>query len=584
MLVELPNKSTFFSPMQTDPINIREKLFQGIDKEYNVTNMGIVVEVLGELENFHMSREELELTRLGKHINELRRKASDKNLAGRAKSLIKKWRDLLSSNSDANSGPGPGGGNNNNNSSLATNGNAGSRLNNSHVATTSPRLSSNQTPGTRENNSRASHPVTNNVSKHSPKLPPSRTPVSSLSPKPPHIKTPVSNVSPRAPQREPRAHNDARAHNETRAPPPSQSARPVQSVRSVPPSPAKPTPPIVTVNNGSGSRDSPVVVSSGSSSPVSIVSVHSNSRPNSPSAAGSISIIKSREVSPQPHPQRSRTSSPANNLLNTGSKRFRSKDDSDPVPDAKHARLELHNGGGASVPSSPNHLHDRPKKLPRPRQRASLGVNSGYDLTKQMMHAKKKLRTTQELVSSLGIESRVQTSPAPVASVKDLVPNENKSELMDRFFSSQKGDDHGSEGEGGGAASEPPSRPSTALEDATSSEASSKVNSRVNTPGPPRESVEDILSQLPSIDTAAILAELAKEIDEEEPEVDGLIPAFKPLKEITSDLVDELNNGQLEHIGGIKDHNGEFKEWHEIASVQSRDGELLHILPYSVID
>merc|ERR1719312_463336 len=101
----------------------------------------------------------------------------------------------------------------------------------------------------------ASHPVTNNVSKHSPKLPPSRTPVSNHSPKPPHIKTPVSNVSPRAPQREPRAHQDARA------PPTSQSARSVQSVRSVPPSPAKPTPPIVTVNNGSGSRDSPVVVS-----------------------------------------------------------------------------------------------------------------------------------------------------------------------------------------------------------------------------------------------------------------------------------------------------------------------------------
>ena len=185
------------------------------------------------------------------------------------------------------------------------------------------RLSSNQTPGTRDNNSRASnHPVTNNVSKqkvpNSPKLPPSRTPVSNHSPKPPHIKTPVSNVSPRAPQREPRAHQDARVHPEARAPPTSQSARSVQSVRSVPPSPAKPTPPIVTVNNGSGSRDSPVVVSSGSSSPVSIVSVHSNSRPNSPSAAGSISIIKSREVSPQPHPQRSRTSSPANTLLNTG--------------------------------------------------------------------------------------------------------------------------------------------------------------------------------------------------------------------------------------------------------------------------
>ena len=44
------------------------------------------------LENFHFY---LKATRLGKHINELRRKASDKGLASRAKSLVKKWRELL---------------------------------------------------------------------------------------------------------------------------------------------------------------------------------------------------------------------------------------------------------------------------------------------------------------------------------------------------------------------------------------------------------------------------------------------------------------------------------------------------------
>ena len=83
----------------------------------------------------------MQVTRLGKHINELRRKnTSDKLLAGRAKSLIRRWRDLLSSETGT-SGPGPGGGDtkNNNNSSLATNGNAGARLESAHVATTSPR-------------------------------------------------------------------------------------------------------------------------------------------------------------------------------------------------------------------------------------------------------------------------------------------------------------------------------------------------------------------------------------------------------------------------------------------------------------
>merc|ERR1712227_77483 len=150
--------------------------------------------------------------------------------------------------------------------------------------------------------------------------------------------------------------------------------------------------------------------------------------------------------------------------------------------------------------------------------------------------------------------TKVQTSP-PVTSVTDLVPNENKSE--------------------------PPSRPSTAVEEVSSSEAeaSSAGPSRVQTPAAPKETVEDILASLPPIDTEAILAEI-----EEEEEVEGLIPAYKPHKEITSNMIDDLNNGQLDYIGGISDHSGEFKEWHEMASVESKDGELLHILPYSVID
>ena len=37
MLVQVSNKSTFFGPMQQDPLIIREKLFQGIDRDYNVS-------------------------------------------------------------------------------------------------------------------------------------------------------------------------------------------------------------------------------------------------------------------------------------------------------------------------------------------------------------------------------------------------------------------------------------------------------------------------------------------------------------------------------------------------------------------
>jgi len=543
MLVQVSNKSTFFGPMQQDPLIIREKLFQGIDRDYNVTNMGIVVEVIGELENFHMSREELEATRLGKHINELRRNTSDRILASRAKSLVKKWRDLLTpgvGNSEpggGNSGPPPGGGNNNN-SSLATNGNTGSRLNNTHVALTSPRLAGPPHRGPALSPAvRGSQGVNN--SNLSPRIPPSAP------------KTPIaSHVSPRM--------NNSQLS--PRVPPP-QGVRPLPHVRSVPPSPAKPVP-------GTGTRTSPVVISSGSTSPS-----HTMSRPNSPPSGSNFPPVRSRESSPL----RSANASPS-----AASKRLRGRDEYEPT-EAKRPRVELHNGSGhGHAPTSPNNqlhsdnLSNRPRKVARRARPTSTTTNSHSNLTKQMLQATRagKVRTTQELVNNLGIESRASLSP-PVSSVTDLVPNENKSELMDRFFSSQK--------VSLGDRSEPSSRPSTA-DEVSSSDLTSAGPSRAPSPGRVGDSVGDILAQLPPIDVAAVLAEVAAAEAEEEPELEGLLPVFKPQVEVTTQLIDDLNNGQLEHIGGITDHSGVFKEWHEMTSLESKDGELLHILPYSVID
>jgi len=244
-----------------------------------------------------------------------------------------------------------------------------------------------------------------------------------------------------------------------------------------------------------------------------------------------------------------------------GQKRQRVKDDTELPSVSKCPRLN-----GASATSSPTSLKSAavssPRKNSKNARRARPQVASlGPDLKRQMLQAR---------------TGKVKTSPTG-CSVSDLVPKEDKSELMDRFFSSQ----HKSESEEG---SEPDlvSRPSTAAEEASSSEESSEP-SRVPTPAP-RESVEDILSQLPPIDTEKVLAELEQNMSEEEPEIEGLIPAFKPRTEVTSALVDDLNNGQLDHIGGIRDYQGDFKEWHQMASLPSKDGELLHILPYSLID
>ncbi|XP_072946108.1 uncharacterized protein [Epargyreus clarus] len=63
--------------------------------QYQVVDMQAVNEIISILEKFNITKELLETTRLGKHVNELRRKTTDPTLARRAKVLVKRWRDLV---------------------------------------------------------------------------------------------------------------------------------------------------------------------------------------------------------------------------------------------------------------------------------------------------------------------------------------------------------------------------------------------------------------------------------------------------------------------------------------------------------
>ncbi|XP_072762832.1 uncharacterized protein Med26 isoform X2 [Anoplolepis gracilipes] len=60
-----------------------------------VVDMRAVVDVITALEKTTITKEVLEITRLGKHINELRRKTSNETLAKRAKDLVRHWRDMV---------------------------------------------------------------------------------------------------------------------------------------------------------------------------------------------------------------------------------------------------------------------------------------------------------------------------------------------------------------------------------------------------------------------------------------------------------------------------------------------------------
>ena len=126
------------------------------------------------------------------------------------------------------------------------------------------------------------------------------------------------------------------------------------------------------------------------------------------------------------------------------------------------------------------------------------------------------------------------------------------------------------------------SRPSTSASEITaSSDMTSAELSRDTIPAV--DSVEDLMTKLPVIDPNVVLREWMTENEGEE-DVEGVIPVPNNKVEVTQKSIEDLNNGQLEYIGGIKDHEGEFREWHEMTSLLSKDGEVLHIMPYCIID
>jgi len=168
-----------------------------------------------------------------------------------------------------------------------------------------------------------------------------------------------------------------------------------------------------------------------------------------------------------------------------------------------------------------------------------------------------------------------------------------KTELMNRFFESQTA---AANANGHSVLSPPlsdgaPSPEEDQLDNAVINGTSAASNGTPNFQNTNRETVEDVLAQLPPIDVATVLAEINSEMqdddDDDDVEIEGLIPVKKPeplTESLNQELVQELHTGKHEGVNGNFTHDGAFKEWHEVVSKETLHGDLLYILPYSVID
>lgn len=191
-----------------------------------------------------------------------------------------------------------------------------------------------------------------------------------------------------------------------------------------------------------------------------------------------------------------------------------------------------------------------------------------------------KVKTTQELLEDIARRSGSPTilpvqpaarSAVSVESVTNAVtntavkterhwPTDAKHELMAKFFQSHS---------------------SAAAAAAASGERN--ANNHSTNKLTEKDPVAEILARLPPLDPSVALQWQQQQAEEEEVVQDDTSSEI-PRPPAKEEDVDRLHSDHVDNVNGSRDWRNEFHEWHETLSVSSYQQDLLHLLPYVVID
>lgn len=582
--------------MQNSPNEIKEQLLRALDKDNNVVDMAGVLDVITLLEKTQITKEALEKTRLGKLINELRKKTKNGELAKRAKELVRKWQKLImpsaerpTTNGERTLGhPAPGG-----YVAFSTVKPASPALTNHRLHHAVARASSPLAPNSPlswHDSSTSTSPALLNSGHQGSSRP--NTPV---------VGTQKGRVtSPEGPSTSDHHHVVSSASSSSRS---------------------------HGVNHTDHNFRRQVVSPSVSENDYHRPSRHKGSKPTSPIVAVTDKAIRSSH------------SLSVDNVAktNAANKRLRKDDESaysDIVVPAKRACVDgkkslsvakvcstkLANGIVDLVEksndsssnhhpflneNSQDHHENETTKVPNESSNCKRDANKiskqhhrkevASDSLKEKLatHARiPKVKTTAQLIEELKARNTNVTGPTlspafnatacanaslfgrrPVnnvlGSAADQDVTKSKTELMEKFLRSSA--DSGKEFDGSSCSQFDPAesspRGSRSAREAARTTTTSTAPAVPNVP----DEVEAILASLPVINKD----EINWSEDDYEPE--EVEPKIEP---VTDAAVNKLLTDEWEGMNGNMDHEQKFKEWREVLSRRSYGGEPLHILPY----